>query len=70
MKVSVYLKTGAVLTYYAKTAPEVWTSTITSKILDFTQSNTVGKITPIYIDLNEIAAITTEESDSVAVVGN
>lgn len=63
MKISIYLKSGSVITCIAKSAPELIVSEMSGRLLSYKMSNIVGNIQPIFIDPSEISAIVTDVSD-------
>lgn len=63
MKISIYLKSGSVITFAAKSTPELIISEMSGRLLSYKMSNIVGDVQPLFIDPSEISAIVTDVSD-------
>lgn len=63
MKISIYLKSGSVITFTAKSTPELIISEMSGRLLSYQMSNIVGDVQPLFIDPSEISAIVTDVSD-------
>ncbi len=63
MKVSIYLKSGSVINFAAKSTPELIISEMSGRLLSYKMSNIVGDVQPLFIDPSEISAIVTDVSD-------
>ena len=64
MKIYIYLKSGQTITFHAKDAPQLTISPLTGELLSYDIKGIVGNITPMFINIQEINAITVEDSDS------
>lgn len=63
MKISIYLKSGSVINFMAKSTPELIISEMSGRLLSYKMSNIVGDVQPLFIDPSEISAIVTDVSD-------
>lgn len=63
MKISIYLKSGSIITFAAKSTPELIISEMSGRLLSYKMSNIVGDVQPLFIDPSEISAIVTDVSD-------
>lgn len=64
MKLSMYLKSGAVITFNTKAAPELTVSEISGRLLHYEITEIVGKVKPLYINPTEVDAVVMETDDS------
>lgn len=69
MKISIYLKSGSVITFAAKSTPELIISEMSGRLLSYKMSDIVGDVQPLFIDPSEISAIVADVSNkSVTVI--